>query len=178
MHASGRSRQSCFKETNHAACLHYPCRLRAPQMSSPSPRMPGASGCHQRHAAGQGPARLHASLRRAAGHAQSSCRMRIPRCMSGELMAASPTEGYHKVDPDTDMNPFTVRAALRAAGAVVLATDLVVSGEAPSAFCCVRLPATMRSATRPWAFAFQQRRRWHPPCVHPARRAARGADRH
>ena len=33
-----------------------------------------------------------------------------------ELIDASPTHGYHKVDPDTDMNPFTVTAALRAAG--------------------------------------------------------------
>ena len=57
-----------------------------------------------------------------------------------ELMAASPTEGYHKVDPDTDMNPYTVRAALRAAGAAVQATDLVLSGGVPSAFCCVRPP--------------------------------------
>jgi acetoin utilization deacetylase AcuC-like enzyme len=57
-----------------------------------------------------------------------------------ELMDASPTEGYHRVDPDTEMNPFTVQAALRAAGAVVQATDLVVSGEAPTAFCCVRPP--------------------------------------
>ena len=47
-----------------------------------------------------------------------------------ELIDASPTEGYHRVDPDTEMNPFTIPAALRAAGAVVLATDLVVSGEA------------------------------------------------
>lgn len=57
-----------------------------------------------------------------------------------ELMDASPAEGYHRVDPDTEMNPFTVQAALRAAGAVVQATDLVVSGEAPTAFCCVRPP--------------------------------------
>ena len=57
-----------------------------------------------------------------------------------ELMDASPTEGYHRVDPDTEMNPFTVRAALRAAGAVVHATDLVIAGDAPTAFCCVRPP--------------------------------------
>ena len=57
-----------------------------------------------------------------------------------ELMDASPTEGYHRVDPDTEMNPFTVRAALRAAGAVVHATDLVVAGDAPTAVCCVRPP--------------------------------------
>jgi acetoin utilization deacetylase AcuC-like enzyme len=57
-----------------------------------------------------------------------------------ELLDASPATGYHRVDPDTEMNPFTTTAALRAAGAAVLATDLVLSGEAPTAFCCVRPP--------------------------------------
>ena len=57
-----------------------------------------------------------------------------------ELIDASPTEGYRKVDPDTDMNPYTVRAALRAAGAAVQATDLVLDGGVPTAFCCVRPP--------------------------------------
>ena len=57
-----------------------------------------------------------------------------------ELFAASPTEGYHHVDPDTSMNPHTLQAALRAAGAVVQATDLVLGGKAPSAFCNVRPP--------------------------------------
>jgi len=66
-------------------------------------------------------------------HAHSSLYVR-------ELMDASPAEGHHQVDPDTSMNPFTLQAALRAAGAAVLATDLVLRGEAPSAFCCVRPP--------------------------------------
>ena len=71
-----------------------------------------------------------------------------------ELMAASPAEGYHKVDPDTDMNPFTVQAALRAAGAAVLATDLVLSGKAPTAFCCVRPPGhhAERAAAKGFCF--------------------------
>ncbi|MBH2019894.1 MAG: histone deacetylase family protein [Burkholderiales bacterium] len=71
-----------------------------------------------------------------------------------ELMAASPTEGYHKVDPDTDMNPFTVRAALRAAGSAVLATDLVLTGEAPSAFCCVRPPGHHAERDKAMGFCF------------------------
>jgi len=51
-----------------------------------------------------------------------------------------PTEGYVRVDPDTTMNPYTYRAALRAAGAAVLATDLVIEGKASTAFCNVRPP--------------------------------------
>ena len=71
-----------------------------------------------------------------------------------ELMDASPKEGYHKVDPDTDMNPFTVTAALRAAGAAVLATDLVLTGNVPTAFCCVRPPGhhAERAATMGFCF--------------------------
>lgn len=57
-----------------------------------------------------------------------------------ETLCASPIEGYVHVDPDTNMNPFTAIAALRAAGSAVLATDLVLAGDASSAFCCVRPP--------------------------------------
>jgi acetoin utilization deacetylase AcuC-like enzyme len=52
----------------------------------------------------------------------------------------APTEGYAHVDPDTNMNPYTYQAALRAAGAAVLATDLVIAGKACPAFCNVRPP--------------------------------------
>jgi acetoin utilization deacetylase AcuC-like enzyme len=38
------------------------------------------------------------------------------------------------------MNPYTAIAALRAAGALVQATDLVIAGGVPSAFCSVRPP--------------------------------------
>jgi acetoin utilization deacetylase AcuC-like enzyme len=38
------------------------------------------------------------------------------------------------------MNPYTYQAALRAAGAAVLATDLVIAGKASTAFCNVRPP--------------------------------------
>lgn len=57
-----------------------------------------------------------------------------------ELLDRAPTEGYERLDPDTLMNPHTVPAALRAAGAAVLATDLVLRGEAATAFCNIRPP--------------------------------------
>lgn len=57
-----------------------------------------------------------------------------------ELIAQSPTEGYRFVDPDTKMNPHTVTAALRSAGAAIQATDLVLKGAASNAFCCIRPP--------------------------------------
>jgi acetoin utilization deacetylase AcuC-like enzyme len=57
-----------------------------------------------------------------------------------ELMAKSPNEGIVQVDPDTAMGPYTLRAALRAAGAVIEATDLILSGQVGTAFCAVRPP--------------------------------------
>jgi acetoin utilization deacetylase AcuC-like enzyme len=51
-----------------------------------------------------------------------------------------PRSGLVHLDPDTAMGPHTLNAALRAAGAAVLATDMVIAGEAESAFCSVRPP--------------------------------------
>lgn len=71
-----------------------------------------------------------------------------------ELVASSPQEGYHAVDPDTNMNRHTIRAALRAAGAAVQATDLVLSGEAPTAFCSVRPPGHHAERDAAMGFCF------------------------
>ena len=57
-----------------------------------------------------------------------------------EIAAMAPAEGYRALDPDTAMNPHTLAAALRAAGAAVLAAELVLRGEVRRAFCAVRPP--------------------------------------
>ncbi len=68
------------------------------------------------------------------------------------IRAARPQRGIVHLDPDTAMNPGTWDAALRAAGAAVLATDLVAGGAAESAFCSVRPPG--HHATRARAMGF------------------------
>ncbi len=52
-----------------------------------------------------------------------------------------PSHGEHySLDADTLLNEHSWQAALRAAGAVVAATDAVISGEVDNAFCAIRPP--------------------------------------
>ncbi len=69
-----------------------------------------------------------------------------------EIMAAAPSSGYVHYDPDTALNPHTITAALHAAGAAVLATDLVLDKTVHRAFCAVRPPG--HHATRDQAMGF------------------------
>ena len=64
----------------------------------------------------------------------------------------SPRAGTVHLDPDTAMNPFSLHAALRAAGAAVLATDLVLDAKHPSAFCAVRPPGHHACRARSMGF--------------------------
>jgi acetoin utilization deacetylase AcuC-like enzyme len=68
------------------------------------------------------------------------------------IFSSAPTRGYAYLDPDTSMNASSLSAALRAAGAVVGATDMVISGEANNAFCAVRPPGHHATRERPMGF--------------------------
>ncbi len=67
-----------------------------------------------------------------------------------ELAAGGPE--YKQLDTDTSINRHTFKAALRAAGATLAATDAVLAGELENAFCSVRPPG--HHATRNQAMGF------------------------
>jgi len=66
----------------------------------------------------------------------------------------SPLDGLQHMDPDTWMNPYTLEAALRSAGAGIFATDLVISGEMKRAFCNVRPPGHHAEKNTAMGFCF------------------------
>lgn len=68
------------------------------------------------------------------------------------IETVAPQHGLISIDSDTLMNPYTLEAAKRAAGAAVLATDLVISGQVENAFCNIRPPG--HHATRDEAMGF------------------------
>src|SRR3990170_934410 len=68
------------------------------------------------------------------------------------IRMAVPRHGIVHLDPDTAMCAHTWDAALRAAGAAVLATDLVIGKRAENAFCAVRPPG--HHATRHRSMGF------------------------
>jgi len=91
------------------------------------------------------------------------------------IREVAPAQGTVHLDPDTAMNPHSLNAALRAAGAAVLATDLVMTGQADTAFCSVRPPGHHACRTRPMGFCIFNNvavAARHAMAVHGAKRVA------
>jgi acetoin utilization deacetylase AcuC-like enzyme len=59
---------------------------------------------------------------------------------------------YFSIDGDTSLNQYSYRAALRAAGAAVAATDAVLAGEVDNAFCAIRPPGHHARPSEPMGF--------------------------
>lgn len=70
------------------------------------------------------------------------------------IFESSPTTGVFYLDPDTSMNPYTLVAAQRAAGALVHALDLVMSQKFHAAFCNVRPPGHHATHNQAMGFCF------------------------
>ncbi|MBX3630244.1 MAG: histone deacetylase family protein [Nitrosomonas sp.] len=84
------------------------------------------------------------------------CDRQLSRIHPPEYIAAirstAPQSGLQFLDPDTAMNPYTLNAALRAAGAVVRAVDLIMAYEANNVFCAVRPPGHHAESSRAMGF--------------------------
>jgi len=70
------------------------------------------------------------------------------------IYKASPKEGYVRLDPDTVMNPYTLSAALHAAGAQVAAVDEVFTKRTSKVFCLVRPPGHHAEPDTAMGFCF------------------------
>lgn len=89
--------------------------------------------------------------------------LEAPRATRGQLLRVHEPLLLHAVleagtgslvqlDPDTVLSPGSPEAALRAAGAVVAAVDMVMGGEAEAAFCAVRPPGHHATASHAMGF--------------------------
>ena len=89
-----------------------------------------------------------------------------PESYLQSLAQSLPASGFFQIDADTWMSPGSLDAAFRAAGAVVKAVDMVLSGEAANAFAAVRPPGHhAEAANRHGVLPLRQRRAGGQTCA-------------
>ena len=71
-----------------------------------------------------------------------------------EIYSRSPKNGLVWLDPDTAMNPYTLRAAELAAGSAVQAVDLVMANKFKHIFCAIRPPGHHAIHNQAMGFCF------------------------
>lgn len=77
-----------------------------------------------------------------------------PRSYIEMIEQSAPLQGITHLDPDTALSPGSWNAALRAAGAGVFATDLLMQGKAINAFCAIRPPGHHAERHKAMGFCF------------------------
>lgn len=77
-----------------------------------------------------------------------------PESYVEHIHSKAPRSGTVQLDADTSMNIYSLDAGLRAAGAGVLAVDMVCGGDAKNAFCMTRPPGHHAERIQAMGFCF------------------------
>ena len=75
-----------------------------------------------------------------------------PADYQARLAELAPGEGIIRLDPDTAINQYSLRAARLAAGAAIEGVEAVWGGQASQAFCAVRPPGHHAETANPMGF--------------------------
>src|SRR5882762_2183195 len=114
----------------HSDCLRH-------EMGAGHPESPARLNAINEHMRSSGMLDELRCLEAPLAHADDLKRVHRPAYVD-LIFENAPAEGYVQLDPDTAMNPHSLSAARRAAGAGLLAIDEVMAGRSVNAFCAVR----------------------------------------